>query len=931
MATTRANPIVDMDRLLPSVYRVNDEDFGRSLEALLDVIGSQADALKVNIDQLWDDFFIETCADWVIPYIGDLVGNRALRDAAVRRRADVARTIHYRRRKGTLPMLEQMAAAVTGWGLHAVAAFELLSWTQNLNHLRTTPAPFIEPYEPNDPVQDVDAQVFDRVGTVNLRNVEALWRLNGPFDFIAHSVDVRQSPGATISAPPPSEPTDRGVDQAQGWFGIRNVLFFMWRIASFRLSGVTARSASATSAGFHFSPIGNPAPLFALGAPVHDDAVLVEEWEIPGPIRPAAFFYDTAHYYPISFEITTTKTGVPTTWDVASIACRDLIGWQEPPAGTVAVDVARGRMRFNDADQPDSVTVTYCYGSCASMGGGPYERRGRTFDGTHDSVAQSQVPVAGWRLYPVGATATFVSVGAALAQWNADGNPDAVIEIKDSATYQENVDIGITDTTLIIQGANRQRPTLIGNVVVTGSADAGEVRLDGLLIAGQLVVNKKLGVLALGHCTFVPGLDLDEAGHPVHPNAASIVLGSDDPTLQVTIDHCITGALRTASAMGSLVVVDSIVDAVNPTRLTPALLSGQINAVPTQAGSFDLRIGDRGPFTVDVAKPNPATLVQAAANIEAGIRASHDAPGFTDALVLTIDGKRLVIVPGEPAAVTVTAHGVDTTASDLKLDAASSSPTTALVGEELAIVPDLTQQGGSLVASLPSSAWQVTLAKTADTLLSTIASSLQTALRGLAGAGLSAVAVQAVGNQLLVVSGDGAPLPAFVGDSTADLPYRLGITPTRPAIASHDGPYGPRAQIERTTVVGETYVREVNASEVIFSGSVQAERTQAGCMRFSYVPVGSRTPRKFHCQPQDDTDDTLAALVRPVFESLRYGDPAYGQLDLVCAAEIRLGAEDGSEMGAYSSLKQPQRESGLLLRLQEYLPVARQPGLVYVN
>ena len=40
-----------------------------------------------------------------------------------------------------------------------------------------------------------------------------------------------------------------------------------------------------------------------------------------------------------------------------------------------------------------------------------------------------------------------------------------------------------------------------------------------------------------------------------------------------------------------------------------------------------------------------------------------------------------------------------------------------------------------------------------------------------------------------------------------------------------------------------------------------------------------------------------------------------------CPVQIRTGAEDGSEMGAFCVLKQPQRESNLRIRLDEYLPV----------
>ena len=148
--------------LMPAVYRERDAAEGYPLKALLHIIQDQAEIVHTDIRQLWDDFFIETCKPWVIPYIGDLVSNNLLYDAsriepsktaeelfrdlngpdllpdmAIRIRADVAKTIYYRRRKGTLPMLEELARDVTGWAAHAVEFFRLLEWTQNLNHLRS--------------------------------------------------------------------------------------------------------------------------------------------------------------------------------------------------------------------------------------------------------------------------------------------------------------------------------------------------------------------------------------------------------------------------------------------------------------------------------------------------------------------------------------------------------------------------------------------------------------------------------------------------------------------------------------------------------------------------------------------------------------------------------------------------------------------------
>ena len=128
--------------LLPAIYRIRDAEQGEPLRALLAVIAGEAGILEENLDQLYDDQFIETCADWVVPYIGDLIGVRALHGVVPQvssPRAEVANTIRLRRRKGTAAVLEELARDVTGWPARVVEFFELLGWTQYMNHPRVNP------------------------------------------------------------------------------------------------------------------------------------------------------------------------------------------------------------------------------------------------------------------------------------------------------------------------------------------------------------------------------------------------------------------------------------------------------------------------------------------------------------------------------------------------------------------------------------------------------------------------------------------------------------------------------------------------------------------------------------------------------------------------------------------------------------------------
>jgi hypothetical protein len=259
--------------LLPAYVRERDAAEGEPLHALLGIVERQADALEADVGQLHDDAFIETCDGWVVPYIGDLVGTTPLFDEsrvrdgdtaaelfpdlegpslrppiALRNRADVAKTIYYRRRKGTLPMLEELARDVTGWAAHAVEFFELLGWTQWLrNHVR-----------------------MHAVRAPDIRSVERMDRLDRAFDEVGHTVDVRP------------------IGRLEGHHNIRNIGFFLWRLDAQRREAVEARRLAGPGDFRHYwSPLGSSAPLFSRLRHEGDEAGLATELHVPQPIRPA--------------------------------------------------------------------------------------------------------------------------------------------------------------------------------------------------------------------------------------------------------------------------------------------------------------------------------------------------------------------------------------------------------------------------------------------------------------------------------------------------------------------------------------------------------------------------------------------------------------------------------------------------------------------
>ena len=154
------------------------------------------------------------------------------------------------------------------------------------------------------------------------------------------------------------------------------------------------------------------------------------------------------------------------------------------------------------------------------------------------------------------------------------------------------------------------------------------------------------------------------------------------------------------------------------------------------------------------------------------------------------------------------------------------------------------------------------------------------------------------------------------------------------------GAFGPPTTLERVTVFGRVKVRELRlASETIFVDTVTSQRRQSGCVRFSYVPPGSQTPRRYRCQPDlalegdppKREEARILRRLRPAFTSIHFAEPAYGQLASSCPRQIKTGAADGGEMGVFNQLEQPQREANLRLRLEEYMPFGLEPGVIHVT
>ncbi len=157
------------------------------------------------------------------------------------------------------------------------------------------------------------------------------------------------------------------------------------------------------------------------------------------------------------------------------------------------------------------------------------------------------------------------------------------------------------------------------------------------------------------------------------------------------------------------------------------------------------------------------------------------------------------------------------------------------------------------------------------------------------------------------------------------------------AYSAPDGSPGAALTLNACTVVGSITARTLPlVSNCILLANaptagappVRAEFRQDGCIRFTWLPPTSRTPRRHRCLPESAASPYDAV---PRFTSFRYGHPAYLQLSILAGPRLLTGADDEAEPGVYHHLRGAWRETNLRVRLDEYLRVGLQAGIFYEN
>lgn len=562
--------------LVPAYARHRDDETGGLLRALAEAVAAELAVLENDVAELYDSWFAETCPEWVLPYLADLLGVVELPPdlgtelgipplggaggAGVSRRAFVAGTVAYRRRKGTPAAIERVARDVSGWPARVVEHHRLLAVTTHVALPR-----------PDRPVTaDLRTGASGRLDLVSRRVAQ------GSLNPLARTPDVRR-PGA-VSRP-----------------GLRRLAVFLFPRQVWQMDAVPAQpTAEAHEWSLH--PLGLDTPLHGRPAAEPDLAHLAGEADLPVPLRDRRLLdLLTAARRPDATEDdrrnlqAVLQVSVRTDPAAAAdelTAGQLLVNGLEAPgraAGTpwqVLVDVRRGRFStFHDGQpaNPAELLVTCAAGATAQVGAGTYDRRP-----VHAEVLAADATRDGWaevRRQAAAAPAGRCSV--ALRQALADAERrwqleprllghTSVIVLTEPGRYDGDVEVHVpAGTRLVLVAASWNGTTpgaydalglqayVAGGLTVSGGAGSSVI-LDGLVVHGNVTVAPgDLGSLTLCQCTVAGDVVVEPGGSPQVALVRTACLPQRRPAAAGTAE----AVVRFGAGVGTLRMRDSSLDA----------------------------------------------------------------------------------------------------------------------------------------------------------------------------------------------------------------------------------------------------------------------------------------------------------------------------------------------------------------------------------
>jgi hypothetical protein len=569
-------------QLLPSIYRAQDSDsFDRNgpLREIVNRIGAQAAILRRSIDRLWEDQAIETCDDWVIPYIGDLLATNLVTSLGARgQRLDVAKTIYYRRRKGTVALLEEITHDITQWNVRVVEFFRRMGRTRHDFDPEIGLAS-----ETDDPGDAQRLQIAEGLvgklthsaigGWADLRNVYGATKAHTAFDEFFHASDFRRGRGMV------------------GWHNMPRLGVFLWRLRSFGVGQSIPVKVQGCDGHYTFDPTGRDIPLFAEAArPFDDQWISPQEWQQPAPISKSLL--DLALADPENeplYAAIDPADHVSVLLNSLGVFLKRGTSYNLVPPNQLVFDLEladpqRGRFKTVGLPPADPVFVTYHYGFSSTIGAGSYDRR---------VLKGEPIPKPG---PPQDVSGGRNDLATKLSATGAQGT----VSINDFLTYDAVSNMtGIDQVTLMAHNETRPVIRLASPTqwILAGN-DGSTLYLDGLFLSGaDIVLQGKFDQVVVNCCSFDPG-EADSTGEPGRiyalaadgRNLVPSILWVEADVRILKVNRSLTGPIRTRAGgkIETLLVTDSIVQAVRISSSVPFTIAGLKNI---KALSIQLRDG----------------------------------------------------------------------------------------------------------------------------------------------------------------------------------------------------------------------------------------------------------------------------------------------------------------------------------------------------
>jgi len=878
-------PRVPLYERLPEIYRIKDEeqDPPGQLRHYLALVEDVYSDIHANIEALYHDLFIDTCEDWVIPYIGDLLGVSHLKGEPWTLRADVADTIALRRRKGTLGSIERLVYNLTRWGVHCRELRESLVWSQHLNHQR--------PDVGGDPpysLPSVTRFTPIRGGTVTLREPAMLSLLDTPFDPFAHVPDVK----------PPSVGAIR--------YNLPNLAIFLWRLEDYRVPAAQPLFAGSAQVGatdvyavrFSVDPLGRPVRLFNTYQfdPDVQPPVVTEADRTPSPI-PRARLNEAS------------ESGRPECY--VTVNTYDPSG-EGPELADVGLQLHLPAEQFEGREWPTSDPDL-----------DSWRVRGGNLCGWEEALATPLQLEYDLRLMSVDTTDELEDEGRSLVIIALVGN-DLYIRIFDISGVVV-VDKAEHELLSVETEADlatlKQRLDPFHDESGLRREEIEEFIRSAISIVGytfqlgEILIDPDIGRIVIG-------VAAEEVAALQHNLRVSYTYGAVGPVGAHPTDRTPTPSPWDEDTAETREVRHH--------GTTPLTLNDALHEIDEAAGPVIVEIQDSLIHDLDLSAIDDADPEDGGPNLRLN----------TPLLVRAASGQRPIIRfnqplrcrpvdPAEADGLVLRLEGLYLTRSDDEVD----YPLIARAAlDRLEIINCTLNPGGHRILDGTAEGARSPIR---DSLLLHESFGFSDPQEANAFNQTPNIIIQhSITGPLLIDRSYRLSLTHSIVDAgsgveaTRNAPYTLDVHGDMAfAVSAATDPAegrGPPTQADRATFLGPMRVESIDARGAIWTRTLEVLNNQIGCIKYSYLAgVADRLPQHHAC--------VFGSDARLRFTSEIFGDPAYGQLALSSDFRIRERGLGDDAMGAFGFLLEAHKWRNLQIRFREFMSVGVRPLLIPVT